>query len=58
MLIRKSFGLGPFRLTLSRRGLGASLGGRGWRVQSSKGGSNMTLRVPGTGLSYRRRLGK
>ena len=53
-LIRKSFGKGPLRFTVSSRGIGGSVGGRWWRAQgSTSSGRRLTLRVPGTGLSWR-----
>ena len=50
---RKSFSLGPFRWTLSRRGIGQSVGGRGLRIgRTPSGRSYISLSLPGTGLSY------
>lgn len=54
MLLRKSFTSGPLRLTISRRGVGASLGTNWWRVQRQGRRESFTLRVPGTGISIRR----
>jgi hypothetical protein len=56
MLIRKSFKSGPFRFTLSRRGVSESVGGKWWRVQSGGSGSRYAFRIPGTGISVRRRI--
>jgi hypothetical protein len=56
MLIRKMFRAGPFRFTVSRKGVSGSVGGRSWRVQTGGSGSHYVLRVPGTGLYLRRRL--
>lgn len=56
VLVRKSIGVGPFRLTLSPKGLGGSIGGRFARVQSSIFGTRFTLRVPGTGLYLKRAI--
>jgi hypothetical protein len=54
---RKSIKVGPFRLNLSRSGVGHSVGGRGVRyTRTAKGRKEMTFRIPGTGLSYRRPL--
>ncbi|WP_341849552.1 DUF4236 domain-containing protein [Actinomadura rifamycini] len=54
---RKSIRLGPFRLNLSRRGVGHSVGARGARyTRSAHGHRYLTLRIPGTGLSWRRPL--
>ncbi|MBE1537603.1 hypothetical protein H4W34_007436 [Actinomadura algeriensis] len=54
---RKSIRLGPFRLNLSRAGVGHSVGARGARyTRSARGHRYLTLRIPGTGLSWRRPL--
>ena len=51
---RKSFKLGPVRLTASKRGLSASTGFGPVRVtRSSRGRRTTTVRVPGTGLFWR-----
>jgi hypothetical protein len=48
---RKSFRLGPFRVNLSRSGVGYSLGGRGFRVGvDSRGRKYRSISIPGTGL--------
>jgi Protein of unknown function (DUF4236) len=50
---RKSFGSGPFRMTVSKRGVSYSLGTKGARLtKRADGRVSSTLRVPGTGLSY------
>lgn len=50
---RKSFGKGPFRLNISKSGVGWSIGGKGARyTKKAGGGSRTTFSVPGTGLSY------
>lgn len=54
MLIRKVWAIGPARLTVSRKGAGASIGGSWWRLQRGPAGGRLTLRVPGTQLSWRR----
>ena len=55
MIFRKSVKLGPFRLTASRRGLSGSLGAGPFRLtKSSRGRRTTTVRVPGSGLSWRR----
>lgn len=56
MLIRKTFGAGPFRFTVSRKGVSASVGGRAWRVQGGGSGPRYALKIPGTGISMRRRF--
>ena len=56
---RKSVGLGPFRVNVSKSGVGYSLGGRGFRVgTNAKGRQYTTFSLPGTGLSYRKNLPK
>lgn len=51
---RKSIGLGPFRVNLSKSGVGLSLGGRGFRTGvSGTGRRYSTFSIPGTGVGYR-----
>lgn len=51
---RKSIGLGPFRVNVSKSGVGYSVGGRGFRTGvNSRGKRYTTFSLPGTGLSYR-----
>jgi hypothetical protein len=51
---RRSLNLGPFRVNLSRGGLGWSVGGRGFRTgQSGRGRRYTTVSIPGTGVGYR-----
>jgi hypothetical protein len=53
-VFRKSFGAGPFRVNLSKSGVGYSVGGRGFRTGISANGRRYSsFGVPGTGLSYR-----
>ncbi len=56
MQIRKSRGRGPFRLTLSKSGLSESAGGRWWRLNDGTSGPRYSIRIPGTGISMRRRF--
>ena len=50
---RKSFGSGPFRVTLSKKGVSASVGVKGARIsKSTTGRTTSTLSIPGTGLYY------
>lgn len=50
---RKSKNIGPLRLTLSKKGIGASVGVKGFRVtKTASGRTRTTASVPGTGLSY------
>ena len=51
---RKSFSAGPFRINLSRSGVGYSVGGRGFRTGvTSRGRRYSNVSVPGTGFGYR-----
>ena len=51
---RRSVNLGPFRVNLSRGGVGWSVGGRGFRTGRSGGGRKYTtISIPGTGVGYR-----
>lgn len=51
---RRSASLGPFRVNVSRGGLGWSVGGRGFRTgRSARGRRYSTFSLPGTGLGYR-----
>jgi hypothetical protein len=51
---RKSASFGPFRVNLSKSGLGYSVGGRGFRTGVSAQGRKYTrLSLPGTGVGYR-----
>jgi hypothetical protein len=52
---RKSAIIGPFRLNVSKSGVGWSVGGKVFRTGvTSRGRRYSTLSIPGTGLSYRR----
>jgi hypothetical protein len=52
---RKSVNLGPFRVNLSKSGLGYSVGGRGFRVGTAARGRKYTsFSIPGTGVGYRK----
>ena len=54
---RKSARLGPFRVNLSKSGVGYSVGGRGFRVgTNAKGQRYSTFSIPGTGLRYQKNL--
>jgi hypothetical protein len=51
---RKSINLGPFRINLSKKGIGYSVGTRGFRVGTTAGRRRYTnLSIPGTGIGYR-----
>lgn len=51
---RRSMNLGPFRVNLSRGGVGWSVGGRGFRTgRSGRGRKYTTISIPGTGVGYR-----
>lgn len=50
---RKSFGKGPFRVNLSKSGIGYSVGIKGFRyTKKAGGGTRTTVSIPGTGISY------
>ena len=50
---RKSKKFGPFRLNMSKSGLGLSVGGKGFRyTKKANGGTRGTYTLPGTGFSY------
>lgn len=50
---RKSFGKGPFRMTISKSGISTSVGVKGMRVtKTAKGNIQTTASIPKTGLSY------
>ncbi|MFM8717863.1 MAG: DUF4236 domain-containing protein [Spartobacteria bacterium] len=52
---RKSVNLGPFRVNLSKSGVGYSVGGRGFRVgTTSRGRKYTSFGIPGTGIAYRK----
>jgi len=51
---RRSVNLGPFRVNLSKSGVGYSVGGAGFRTgRSAKGRRYTSFNVPGTGMGYR-----
>jgi hypothetical protein len=51
---RKSVSVGPFRVNVSKSGVGYSVGGRGFRTGvSARGKRYSTFGIPGTGLGYR-----
>ena len=51
---RKTFSILPgVRINLSKTGVSTSLGGHGVTLNVGHGKENVTLGVPGTGLSYR-----
>jgi len=52
---RKSVNLGPFRVNLSKSGVGYSVGDRGFRVGTTARGKKYTsFSIPGTGVGYRK----
>jgi hypothetical protein len=56
---RKSVNLGPFRVNLSKSGIGYSLGAKDFRVGvNAKGRRYESVTIPGTGISYRTSQGK
>ena len=51
---RKSIRAGPFRINMSRSGVGYSVGGRGFRTGVTPRGRRYTsVGIPGTGVGYR-----
>jgi hypothetical protein len=53
--IRKAFNFGPFRINLSKGGLGTSVGVKGLRISSGPRGTS--LHAGRYGLYYRQKLG-
>ena len=54
LYFRKSVKAGPFRINLSQRGVGWSVGAKGFRTgHSPRGRSYTTFSLPGTGVGYR-----
>ena len=50
---RKSIGRGPFRINLSKKGVGFSVGVRGLRIgRSSTGRTYTRASLPGTGIGW------
>lgn len=53
MRFRKSFGSGPFKVNLSKSGIGYSVGTKGFRhTKTANGRTRNTYSIPGTGISY------
>ena len=51
---RKSVNFGPFRVNLSKSGVGYSVGGKGFRVgTSARGRRYSAFSIPGSGVGYR-----
>ena len=56
---RKSLGFGPFRVNLSKSGIGYSVGAKDFRVGvNARGRRYESVTVPGTGLTYRSSSGR
>ena len=56
---RRSFKAGPFRINISKSGVGSSVGGRGFRTGISANGRRYSrFTIPGTGISYTTEQGK
>lgn len=52
---RKSVNFGPFRVNLSKSGVGGSVGGRGFRTGVRANGRRYSaFSLPGTGIGYRK----
>ena len=57
MRFRKSKNFGPLRLNVSSKGIGWSIGTKGFRyTHSATGKTYTTTSIPGTGISYRSRM--
>ena len=55
---RRSMGFGPFRLNMSKSGIGYSWGIPGIRVSTSPNGRRyLWLSLPGTGLAWSKEIG-
>ena len=55
MRFRKSINFGGARINFSKSGIGASVGGKGFRyTKKAGGGTRTTASIPGTGLSYQK----
>ena len=55
---RKSLNFGPMRVNVSKSGVGASAGCKGFRVtKKAGGGTRTTASIPGTGISYVKETG-
>ena len=53
-IYRKSVSVGPFRVNVSKSGVGWSVGGKGFRTGvSGRGKRYTTFGIPGTGVGYR-----
>lgn len=53
MRYRKSIKAGPFRINLSKSGMGWSVGGKVYRyTRSANGRTRTTTSIPGTGISW------
>jgi hypothetical protein len=53
-IYRKSVNFGPFRVNLSKSGVGYSVGGKGFRAgTSARGRRYSAFSIPGTGVGYR-----
>lgn len=52
---RRSVNLGPFRVNMSKSGVGYSVGAAGFRTgRSANGRKYSSFNIPGTGVSYRK----
>jgi hypothetical protein len=55
---RKSFNIGPIRVSFSKSGIGVSIGVPGARVgRTATGKTYVSGSAPGTGIGYRKYLG-
>lgn len=55
----KSISLGPFRISLSKSGIGYSIGGSGFRIGKKACGKAYTsVGIPGSGMRYQKSFTK
>lgn len=58
IFFRKSFKIGPINITLSKSGIGFSIGKGGVRVGANTNGrKSISASIPGTGVTIRKSLG-
>lgn len=50
---RRRFSIGPFHFNLCRRGVGSSVGRRGFRIGfTNRGNLYISIGIPGTGINW------
>lgn len=53
---RKSKKVGPVKLNLSKSGISASVGGKAAGISTGKRGTNTRVSIPGTGISFTKKI--